>query len=113
MTQRLNILCKWRQAYVLMNQAGQFGQERVIRDSAEGKLIARCELSALANLLVQKGVFTATEFIAQVDIEAEALSKKLENVFPGFSANQNGLVLTNPAANQTMLAWQQPYGMGR
>ena len=108
----LQILCKWRQAYTMLATSGPIGFERYVRDATDSKLLHRIELSALANLLVQKGVFTLTEFIAQVEVEAEVLTKRQEKGFPGFSFNADGLVLKKPEAYHTMQRWQEPYGVG-
>lgn len=105
----LEVLAKWRAAWGMMATMGTSAAfERCIRDMAEHLLMQRAELNALANLMVQKGVFAATEFTAQVEVEAELHSKVLEQSFPGFSASVAGLTLTQPMAERTMRAWNTP-----
>ena len=111
-TKRLELLCKWRQVYCLQATSGQIGFERYVRDAAEAKLLHRAELSAIVALLVQKKVFTNVEFAAQVEVESEFLNEAMQKTFPGFTAKDNGIALTNPMVTQTMKNWQQPYGLG-
>lgn len=106
----LNILCKWRQAYVMMATSGPRGFQRYVRDNVDGKLLMRAELTAVANLLIQKGIITEVELFAQMEVEAEQLSVEHEKFFPGFSASSLGLTLNNPAAGQTISSWSQPHG---
>lgn len=111
-TERLETLTKWRQVYVMLDGSSPMGHERYIRNEAEANLLHRVELSALAQLLIQKGVFTGTEFAAQVEIESQELCKKLEKSFPGFSATSYGLKLDTAIAAKTVQSWSQPYGFG-
>ena len=95
----------------MLATSGQTPFERYVRDAAEAQLLHRVELSALASLLIQKGVFTVTEYAAQVEVESEQLCEKLEKRFPGFKAGEHGMTLTNPQALQTMNGWKKPYEM--
>ena len=112
MSEQLEILGKWRQAYTMMARSGFVGTEKFLRDSAEAKLLHRVELSAVCALLLQKKIFTQTELVAQIEVEAEALDVKMQELFPGFRATLEGLVLSNPQAGETIRNWDTPYGMG-
>lgn len=111
MTKRLQILTKWRQVFCMLATSGAIPFERYVRDQAEAQLLHRAELSALTALLIQKGVFTQTEFAAQIDIEAEVLCEQLQKRFPGFTATETGMTLQNPQAYATMGSWHEQYGM--
>lgn len=105
MTKALEILTKWRRP--LMNwQLGSRPkgdpEADAVVDHREATLLLRAECSALANLLVQKGVFTATEFMAQLDVEAELLSKAMEGQFPGFKADESGIQVDAQKAQATL-----------
>ena len=69
-----------------------------VRDHREATLIARAELSALANLMIAKGVITKTEYAMQIEIEAQELIKMLEKRYPGFTATDDGLIIDASAA---------------
>lgn len=110
----LNRMAKWRNvALIMATQGDRMSFERYVRDNAEKALLYRVELSALAALLIQKGVFTHVEFTAQVEVEAEALSAVLEKNFPGFSSTDHGMSMKNPEALQTMASWRKPWGTGQ
>ena len=103
MLDALNRLCKWRSVlagwhlgYRTWDQPGT----RAMRDLMDKWLILRCENSALAGLLLAKGVFTAEEYSKQVQEEAAALNKDLEAVFPGFRTSDEGVVMYDLALAQ-------------
>lgn len=90
----LERLCKWRMVLAgwvfgtrLMNDPGTKGA----RDLMDKQLIYRVELSALAALLIKKGIFTAEEFMRQMDVEGEILQTAHERMFPGFKATADGM----------------------
>lgn len=113
MTQALETLCKWRAVSQMMATMGtQTAFERYVRDVADKHLLLRAETSALVAMLVQKGVFTLTEYRAQLDVEAEALCAMLEQAYPGFRATETGMTLDTKVAADTMRLWNQPTGTG-
>lgn len=113
-TAALETLCKWRNVYGLMATMGsQESFERYVRDTADKHLLLRAEVNAMTALLIQKGVFTATEFAVQLDVEAEHLSGVMVEAFPGFEATEIGLTMKMPEVQETMQSWQRPNGMGR
>lgn len=104
----LERLCKWR---VLLT-GWQLGTRPkgdpecdAVRDHRELTLILRAEVSALTSLLIAKGVITAAEMSNQVEVEARHLCKSLADKFPGIVATDEGLVLSLPAAAETMKGW--------
>lgn len=76
-----------------------------VRDQRELTILLRVEQSALAALLIRKGVFTEQEFADQVGVEAQALDASYERRFPGIRSSEEGLVLT-PEAIETMRGWK-------
>ena len=76
-----------------------------VRDAAEQRIMQRVELSALASLLIKKGVFTIDEFNEELIVEAAALEKALERRFPGFKAQDNGMDVNLALARDTMHGW--------
>jgi hypothetical protein len=92
----LNRLAKWRGIYAgwqLGTRARGDGESEAVRDHREVTLLLRAEVSALAGLLIAKGVFTADEFTQACGEEAEYLSKALEKKFPGARATDDGMSL--------------------
>jgi hypothetical protein len=101
----LNRMTKWRgwfTAWQLGTTVKGEAESEAIRDINEQRLIMRAEISALAGLLVQKGVFTQLEWVQQLTIEAEALDKMLSERFPGITSSVDGLIYKLPEAAQTM-----------
>ncbi len=112
-TKTIELLGKWRQVPALQATAGtQESLMRYLRATSEKLLALRVEGSAIAALLVQKGVFSNLEFAAQVDVEAEALMAALEKEFPGFKATEYGMQLTMPDAKTTIESWHSAVGLG-
>lgn len=101
----LNIVAKWRVLFV----GWQVGtrpkgdpEGDAIRDHRELSILLRVEVSALAGLLLEKGVFTPEEFDAALEREALQLTKDYERKFPGVVASEDGLTLDKRA-----LAWMK------
>lgn len=104
MTQALQRITKWRRVFM----SWQLGARRkgdpeadAVVDNNEVRILLRVEVSALAALLIQKGVFTLTEFQAQLDVEAELLELAYQQKFPGHRADDSGIVLDMPEALTT------------
>jgi hypothetical protein len=107
-TDWLNRLAKWRAVFA----GWQLGTRRkgdpecdAVRDHREATIMQRAEMSALTQILIDKGLFTVEDFKAQLDIEAELLCEQYEKSFPGFKATDDGITITAPAA-QTMRGWR-------
>lgn len=69
----VNRLAKWRTVFAgwQLGTRPKSDQEcQAVRDAAEARLIMRAELSGITALLIAKGVFTAEEFGAQLNVEA-------------------------------------------
>lgn len=105
----LERLGKWRSIYAgwqLGTRKKGDPENEAVRDAAEGRLIARVEMSAMTALLIEKGVFSHDEFYAQVGVEAEALCKTLEKKFPGIHATDVGMAFDPRVAPATMAGWK-------
>lgn len=104
----INRLGKWRTVFV----GWQLGTRPIgdpecdaLRDATDARLLMRAELSALAQLLVDRGVFTAEEFTLAVGHEADQLCATLRDRFPGFTETDTGMTLDGRAA-ETMKGWR-------
>jgi len=104
----VNRLGKWRTIFAgwqLGTRMKGDAECDAVRDHREATLIMRAELNALAQLLVDRGVFTAQEFSDQLNIEAERYCTTLSERFPGITATDDGLTMTAKAAD-TMRNWR-------
>jgi hypothetical protein len=102
---KLNKLCKWRSVFAgwqLGTRPESDGPTKAVRDHREVTMLLRAEVSALAGLLIKKGVFTPHEFEAQLGEEAAALDAMYERKFPGFSTSLNGVEMKLPEVKATM-----------
>jgi hypothetical protein len=109
----LQVLTKWRRVFMHwqlgVRDKGDPEADAVV-DHRELTILLRAENSALVALLLQKSVFTALEYTACLEVEAEQLSKEYESKFPGFSASEEGITLTMPDALATIdrIGWARP-----
>jgi hypothetical protein len=104
-----NILAKWRTVFAgwqLGTRTKDDAEGQAVRYAAEQRLIMRAELSAVIRLLIEKGVFTAEEFDTVSADEAMILSKALEKRFPGYKADENGMIMNVALARDTMANWR-------
>ncbi len=105
-TQRL---AKWRTVFAgwqLGTRAKGDPESDAVRDHREITMLMRAELNALVCLMVEKRVFTAAEFTAQLELEAEHLSQAYQKRFPGFKATDQGLEMNVALAQDTMKGWR-------
>jgi len=111
MIDALNKLCKWRLIFAgwhrgsatLITGGKPTPGVAAMRDLMDKWLIMRVENSALAVLLRDKGIFTQEEFYNAIMKEAKILDKEMESVFPGFSTNEDGVVISDiKLAQKTM-----------
>jgi hypothetical protein len=107
----LNKICKWRSVFTgwlfgtrLMDDPGS----KAARDLYDRLIVLRVESSAIAALLVKKGVFTAEEFTTSVYHEAELLDAAYEKAFPGFKSTPYGMQINIQVAAETMKAYHFP-----
>lgn len=105
----MNRLAKWRSVFTswqLGTRAKGDPESDAVRDHREVTIIMRAELNALGALLIQKGVFTAEEFTAACEAEAELLSADYAKRFPGFKATDYGMHVDVAIAQDTMRGWK-------
>lgn len=96
----LNRLAKWRvllTGWQVGTRAKGDPEADAVKDHREATLLLRVESSAIANLLIEKKVFTKEEFEDQLVVECDELHKMLERRFPGVSATATGLVFDERA----------------
>lgn len=103
----LQRLAKWRTVFAgwqLGTRDKADPECQAVRDHRELSLLLRAEVSALVQLLVEKGVFTSGEYDAQLQEEAKILCDHYEKRFPGIKANDMGLEIDS--TEQTMKHWR-------
>jgi hypothetical protein len=108
MLDALNKLCKWRAVLAGWHHGTQSMTQpgtQAMRDLMDKWLIMRVEVSAMTQLCMENGVFTAEQFRVRVEREARMLDKAMEEVFPGMRTSEQGVVLFDAElAHKTMLA---------
>lgn len=90
----LNVLAKWRVLFTgwqLGTRPKGDPEGDAVRDHREVTILLRAEVSALTGLLLDKGAFTADEWQAALEREANQLNKDYEKKFPGVTASMDGL----------------------
>lgn len=107
----LNKLARWRPWFAgwqLGTRVNADPESQAVRDHRETTMILRAEQSALARLLIEKGVCTTAEFMAAVADEAEMLDKSYEARWPGVRTTEDGLVLDVAVIREhgTMAGWK-------
>jgi hypothetical protein len=101
MDRSVNRLVKWRAVlagWQLGTRSKEDGECLAVRDHREVTLMLRAEVNALTGVLIAKGVFTGDEFAEHVAIEADFLDAEMAAKFPGMKADDNGIVMTQEAA---------------
>ncbi|MGI4876678.1 MAG: hypothetical protein ACRYG4_04260 [Janthinobacterium lividum] len=96
MTAAMNKLCKWRTVLAGWHKGSSFTDAPgtpAMRDLMDKWLIMRVEGSALARLMLDKGVFTLAEFQEQLTVEAGELDKSMAQRFPGFMSTDVGITI--------------------
>ena len=97
----LQRLAKWRSHFAgwqLGTRKKDDPASQAVRCSAELMLLLRAETSAIARVLIEKGITTKEEFTITVGEEAEYLMEALENMWPGLKATDHGLSYDMKAA---------------
>lgn len=108
----LNRLTKWRTFFTgwqLGTREKGDPEGDAVRDHREVTIILRCEVSALAGLMIEKGVFTAEEWDAALAKEADQLSADYSKRFPGVTATDDGLAMNSVEMQRhgTMEGWKR------
>jgi hypothetical protein len=103
----LQKLAKWRSFFAswqLGTRTDTDGETKAVKHHREATILLRAEVTALAGLLIKKGIITQEEFQTSLEEEAGLLDKDYERAFPGFSTSGEGLHMDLPAAYATMRA---------
>lgn len=103
----LNIVTKWRVLFTgwqLGTRVKGDPEGDAVRDHRELSILLRTEMSALAGLLLRKGVFTEEEWLAALELEAIQLDKDYERKFPGVTAHEDGLTF-----DKRVLPWMKAW----
>lgn len=105
----LNRLAKWRTVFAgwqLGTRPKGDPESDAVRDHREATILHRAELSAFANLLIAKGVFTREEFAEALVAEAAELEAMYEKRFPGVKATDYGLNIDAQTFAETTKGWR-------
>ncbi len=103
----LNRICKWRSVFAgwqLGTRSLSDPECQAVRDHRELSIILRVEQTALATVLIKKGVITAEEFTIAIGDEADILNADYERRFPGITSTDEGIVYDKRAID-TMKGW--------
>jgi hypothetical protein len=107
----LERLAKWRgflAGWQLGTRPDTDPECQAVRDHREATLVLRAELTAMTGLLLDRGVFTVDDFLARLDVEADAYNEALAKRFPGVTATDDGLHLDLQEIQRrgTMQGWR-------
>jgi hypothetical protein len=108
LSQKLNRLAKWRTVFSgwqLGTRPKTDPESQAVRDHREITMFLRAEVSAIARLLIEKGVVTSAEFEIALGEEADELSRMNERRFPGIAAIDDGLTI-DPTTAKWMENWK-------
>lgn len=106
----LQRLCKWRSVlagWQLGTRTSDDPECQAVRDLQEARLMLRVEVTALARVLVEKGITTPEDLQRLFAEEAEHLNLAMERKFPGFRATNIGMSIDPKAAAETMRGWKR------
>jgi hypothetical protein len=96
--QALNRIAKWRALFAgwqLGTRPKGDPESDAVRDHREATILLRVEMTALASLLIKKGVITTDELLDAQAEEADLLEQDYREKFPGVEATDNGLTIDN------------------
>lgn len=105
----LNRVTKWRALFAgwqLGTRSKSDAESNAVRDHRELSILLRVEVTALAGLLIRKGVFTQEEWTEAVADEADALNAQYEQRFPGCTATLLGLAF-DPRRREEIETWME------
>jgi hypothetical protein len=100
-----NRLCKWRKVlagWVLGTRPDDDAAAAGMRDLQEVRLLLRAEVSAITNVLIDRGICTAEELTLRVADECDLLNEAMAARFPGIRATDEGLLIDPVKAAETM-----------
>jgi hypothetical protein len=100
-TQRL---CKWRTVFLgwmLGTVPDGTPGLKAHKDRVDAQIMHRVEINALTALLINKGVFTVDEFMAQIVEECAHKEREYEAMFPGHKATDIGVTIDIEKAMET------------
>lgn len=103
--QALERLTKWRSFFAGWQLGTRLDTDpecNAVRNHRELSMLLRVEASALAGLLIEKGVFTQEEWEEAVGKEAEQLNQDYAAAYPGIEATDEGMAYLLPQAMETM-----------
>ena len=107
----LERLCKWRSVFAgwqLGTRSDTDGPTRAVRDHRELSMVMRVELSAIVELLIERGIITRASFTEAVEREAVRLDRDYQQRFPGFESTDHGMALDPTKAQETMRRLEFP-----
>lgn len=105
----LNRLTKWRSVFAGWQLGTRLDTDpecQAVRDHRDLTMLLRVEVSALVNLLMEEGAFTASEYAEQLRLEAEILMRAYEQKFPGARATDEGMTFDVPQWFETTKGWR-------
>lgn len=106
----MNRVAKWRFVFAswqLGTRSNTDPECQAVKDHRELGIMLRIEVSALANLLIEKGVITLDEYKNQMITEAEFLDAAFEKKFPGFTSSDVGMSVNVEKAKETTKFWRK------
>ena len=101
----LDKLCKWRKFFAswqLGTTPASDGRYKAVAHHRELSILLRAEGSAMAGLLLRKGVITEEEWQDALEAEAKRLDHDYEESFPGWRSLPDGMSMKMPEAAETM-----------
>lgn len=103
----LERLGKWRRFFAMWHSAFEpipDAEMAHMEDLRELVILLRAEVNVLTGMLIERDVIVPAQFAAALEHEADMLAMQFEVRFPGITADDTGLTLTNPAAALTLEA---------
>jgi len=76
-----------------------------VRDHREATILLRVEVSALAALLIDNGVFTTDDWASQLLEECRLLEEGYQKSWPGAASSDDGMVYDH-RATEWMQGWK-------
>lgn len=105
----LNKLAKWRTVFAgwqLGTRPKGDPECDAVRDHREATILLRAEVSAVAAILLKRGLMTEAEFATELENEAKLLDQAYEVRFPGFKTHQYGIDIDAKLAQETTKGWR-------
>jgi hypothetical protein len=96
----LNLVAKWRTLFTgwqVGTRVKGDPEGDAVRDHREVSILLRVESSAMARVLLEKGIITRDEWMAALEAEALELDALYQRQFPGVRASAEGLTIDRRA----------------